>query len=442
MKFKEMSKGELKKFIRAKNKEADEIRDKIAMTDTVDECRSLGETLKKLRDEINEAEDALEEMDDNNGDGSGNDSGNGSEGEEASRGLDPFASYGLGSFEQRGGRSFPAISGESLALRQNERLASRYQNKEKLDLGKYIRGMVSGNWNGAEAERRAMTTTGTGVLIPDVLSAEIIDTARNVSLFTLAGVPVYPMTEGNMTVARVSKDPVFSFKAEGAEQADGNDFELDSVDLKAKTAYGYCYVSREAILSAKNLNDIIHRAFAGAMADCIDKAMLYGQYNDSTKAFETFAPSGIMNDSNINAITATNKGYSDFVRAVGAVRKANGTPTVLGINGATEEILSLLVDTSGQPLTMPKNVESLTTIVSNQLKSDDTTGNDALIFDPYSMIIGMQNLITIRMFEDSDYCIKNGMVGFQVYCMLDNAVVRPTHISKISGIKEVVEIAG
>lgn len=437
MKFDEMTKGEIKKFIRSKKNEVEETRDKITMSQDQKEVRALGETLKTLRDEINEAEDALDEMD-----GSGDGSGDGSEGDDGMRSMDPMKSYGLGSFQQRTGKSFVTGQSENLALRSDEKLASRYANEDLLDLGKYVRGMVSGNWSGAEAERRAMTTVGTGVLIPQVLSAQIIDTARNISLFSASGVPVYPMENGNMTVARVSKDPVFTFKAEGAEQANGNDFELDSVDLKAKTAYGYCYVSREAIMSAKNLNDIIHRAFAGAMADCIDKAMLYGQYNSDSKTFDSFAPSGIMNDENINSIVATNKGYSDFVRAIGAIRKANGTPTILGINGATEEILALLVDKNGQPLTMPKNVSDLTPIVSNQLTSDETNGNDAIVFDPASMMIGMQNVITIKMIEQSDYCIKNNMVGFQIFCMLDSAVVRPTHISKISGIKEVAEVAG
>lgn len=434
MKFDEMTKGEIKKFIRSKKFEAEELRDKIAMTNDANEVRSLGETLKKLRDEINEAENALDDQDDSDDQGDG---GNGSEGDNGMRSLDPMKTMRMGSYQQRTGFSSGVIVPDSLSLRSDEKLASRYVNAEKLDLGKYIRGMVSGDWSDAENERRAMTTSGTGVLIPQVLSAEIIDTARNLSLFTASGVPVYPMPEGNLTIARVAKDPVFSFKAEGAEQATGNDFELDSVTLKARTAYGYCYVSREAILSAKNLNDVIHRAFAGAMADCIDKAMLYGQYNSVSMTYDDFAPSGIMNDENINVVVAQNdERFADFIRGIGAVRRANGTPTVLGINAETEEFLSIYTNSVGDPVEPPKAVQKLTTVVSNQLKSDAETGNDALVFDPNAMVIGMQNLITVKMIEQSDYCIKNNMIGFQVFCMIDEAVVRPTHISKITGIKD------
>ena len=63
------------------------------------------------------------------------------------------------------------------------------------------------------------------------------------------------------------------------------------------------------------------------------------------------------------------------------------------------------------------------------------SGSDAIVFDPNAMLIGMQNNIVIRMFQDTDYCIKNGMVGFQIFAMLDSAAVRPTHIAKIVGLK-------
>ena len=44
--------------------------------------------------------------------------------------------------------------------------------------------------------------------------------------------------------------------------------------------------------------------------------------------------------------------------------------------------------------------------------------------------------MVFRMFQDTDYCIKHGAVGFQIYAMLDCAAVQPKHIAKITGIKE------
>lgn len=37
------------------------------------------------------------------------------------------------------------------------------------------------------------------------------------------------------------------------------------------------------------------------------------------------------------------------------------------------------------------------------------------------------------MITDSDECIKKGLVGFQMYAMLDGVAVQPKHIAKITG---------
>ena len=289
---------------------------------------------------------------------------------------------------------------------------------------------MTGNWDGATEERNAFITTATGVIIPQVISAQIIDLARNTSLFTSAGVPVIPMSTNNMTIARVATDPEFSFKEELAE-AEESDFSLDSVELKAKTCYGYAYVSLEAINSAQNLTDILYRVFAQAMANSIDKGMLYGQ-GDSNHA-----PAGIMNDKYINKVEATNVRYNDFVRAIGAIKRENGVPTVVGMNANTEEALSLLYDGNGNILAEPKSFAELNKVVSNQLVADETNGSDAIVFDPNAMMVGMQKNIVFRMFQDTDYCIKNGAVGFQIYSMIDAVAVRPKHITKITGIKDI-----
>lgn len=428
-----MTKKELKAKIRAKQKEYRELNSKIMASRSIEEVRSIEDSLKKIRDDLDELEAQLDEMDDKGEPDPDN----------GARSLNPMLTFRNANKNVRGADGLTQIASitlrngtaasnsvESLALRSSESMITRVVgNRTPLDLGKYVRGMVTGNWENAPEERSAFTTTATGVIIPQVCSAEIIDTARNISLFASAGVPVIPMPEGNLTIARVKNDPVFSFKPEGEEQADRNDFELDGVELTAKTCYGYAYVSLEAIHSARNLADIIRRVFSQAMADAIDIGMLYGQ-----SANQAAAPKGIMNDPEVNTITATNEGYSDFVKAIGAVRRANGTPSVMGINADTEEILSLMQDANKQPLNAPKSVEELTRIVSNQLKHDASKGSDALVFDPKAMVIGMQNNIVIRMFQDSDYCVKNGMVGFQIYCMLDSVAIRPSHISKITGI--------
>ena len=334
------------------------------------------------------------------------------------------------------GVSTGATGTSTIELRRGQKFKDKVTIKSEernLSLGKYVRGAITGKWDGAEAERRVMTTTATGVLIPDILSAEIIDIARDKSLFTLADVPVIPMTEGTMTISRLKKEPSFKFKEEG-KQAEESSMELESVKLDTKTCYGYAYVSLESIKKSRNLEDLIRSAFAEALAQAIDLGMLYGQYNG--ESYDSFAPKGIMNDETINIITAReSEGYDSFIKAIGAVRKNNGEASVCGLNANTEEMLSLLKTTDGQYLTPPQAYTTIKKIVTNQLKYDEASGSDALVFDPNAMVIGLQGDLSFEMFTNTDECIKKGLVGFRIYQMLDCVVTRPKSIAMIKGIK-------
>ena len=296
-------------------------------------------------------------------------------------------------------------------------------------LGDTIKGIVTGRWDNPVL-KDAVTTSGTSVLIPEVLSAQVIDLARSISLFGQAAVPVVPMETNNMTISRIKTDPVFKFKQERSA-VDESSFELDGVELKSKTIYGYAYVTLEALQSSKNLDSIIRQTFAAAIAQGIDKAMLYGQANED--GFDTFAPSGIMNDEDILSV-ASEGGYSDFVKAAGKIRRNNGVPTVAALNAATDEALQLLTDKNGVYLTPPQAFSSLNKIVTNQLIEDETNGSDALVFDPHAMLIGIQNNVRIKVLEGTDEGLKKGLVAFQIYAMLDCKVVRPKAICKITGI--------
>ena len=419
---------EIKQQIRTLEKERAELHDRAMCSDSVDEVRECNKRLAEIRSEIFTFEDQLDNMDDV------------PENATLVNG-DIRSAFRGGSFAVGRGCTVPENNTSKLTLRSDEALVSRLPMNERknLDLGKTVRGLVTGNWTDALEERDSISTTSAGVLIPSVLSASLIDKARNLSLFTAAGVPIVPMQTNNLTIARVKTDPVFAFKEELAEATESS-FELEPVELKAKTAYGYAYCSLEAIHSASNLNEILNQVFSQAFADMIDKAMLYGQ--DDSGQLATYAPSGIMNDASINAIVAENKGYKDFIKAIGAVRRGNGIPTVCAVNAATEELLTLLTDANGSVLMPPKAFEDLQKIVSNQLVEDVSDGSDALVFDPRAMVIGIQNNIRIKMITDSDYCLKNGAVGFQIFSMLDCAVCQPKHITKITGIKEQAENNG
>ncbi len=293
-------------------------------------------------------------------------------------------------------------------------------------LGDVVKGMVTGKWSSQDL-KNLVTTSTTGTIIPEVLSAQVIDLARNKSLFTSANVPTVAMTTNNMKISRIASDPVFGFKAEGEEGKEVG-VDIDAVKLEAKTVYGWAYVTLEAIESSENLNDILLGTFANAIAEAIDQGMLYGE--DGAE----YAPEGVMNSEDILSLDASNAGYDDFVIAQAMIRQKNYDPSVWAINAYTDQTLSMLKDNEGRYLGAPETLTGMLKVVSNQLAYDEENGSDGLVFDPTSMLIGIQNDVRIKMIED-EKALKNGLVGFQVYAMLDCKVVKPNAICRIKGLK-------
>lgn len=437
----------LKKEIEHKEETVKELRSKIEKATTCEEVRSLGDTLKKVLEELQEAKDKLEEIEED-------DSKKGGEGESSSRSFNPVdAIRGNQSFNLNTGGDFSKVA-DTLELRKSgQKFSDKYKSEQNLNLGKYIRGLVTGNWIDAEAEKRSVTTSSIGTIIPTVLSAQVLDMAFNKSIFLNSDVPVVPMVSNNLTYAKIKKigTPTFVssdsstsqfdekqlseyFKAEMAEGKE-IDFELENVTLKAKTCYTYAYVSLESIHSAENLNEILINAFSDAIATGIDKAFLYGVYNSESKQYEKFAPDGILNDANILTLTSTAASWDDYIKAVSKIKKYNGVPTNYAINSTTEELLNLLKTTEGQYLEKPKSLDILSPVVTNQLESDETKGNTSLVYDKNALVVGMQVNLNVRMITDSDYCLKHGAVGFQIYSMLDCKTLYPQKICKITGIK-------
>lgn len=322
---------------------------------------------------------------------------------------------------------------------RNQKLSDVYKNTDNLSLGKYLRGAITGNWSDASKEQnefRSLSTATSSVLIPQVLSSQIIDKARNESILFQSGVPMVAMESNNMTISRVKSDPIFGFKAEGAATTEKT-MEFEPVTLKAKTVYGLVSVTMEALQSSTNLESIVRNTMAESIARTIDKACLFGSTEDEPKGILTY------DDINTLSETAGLKNYNPFVKAIGAIRRANGEPTAWALNADTDEQLNLLADNTGNPLVIPDVVGKLNRMVSNQLPNNEgTEANEStsIIYDPNSLLIGLQSPVMVEVSREANDAFHKGLVYLRVYAMLDIAVLRPKHITKITGLKEATAI--
>lgn len=319
--------------------------------------------------------------------------------------------------------------------RSNERIYNEREytfEERSLDIGKCIRGMYTGDWKDADLEKRAISTGSANSIIPAPIATKLIDLVRDTSVFTQSNVPTVMMETNTLKFARLEKDMSVGFKEEGKAAAASDAMELGSVELKAKTVYGYAYVSIEALESADNLASIIYSSFSNSIAQAIDKGFLYGEFSEEGEALN-YAPSGIYNDPHVLSFNATGSNYDDVIKAIGMIRRNNGNPTAMAYNAATEEIFSTLKDTTGQYLSVPKPVTELKAVVSNQLAIDENGGSDIIVFDPNALVIGSLMSIRLKMSENDTICIENGMVCFRVAAMVDCVVTQPKHICIIKG---------
>lgn len=346
----------------------------------------------------------------------------------------------IGATGEKGTSSFGGIGQMNTTLDhkilfKNQSLAADTPNVKGLSLGKYIKGAITGKWEFAQAEKlefQALSTATASVMIPEVLSNQVIDMARNKSIFFQSGVPLIPMETNNLTISRVSKDPDFLFKAEGADVGAESTMEFEPVTLKSRTVYGLMSITLEALQSSANLEAVVRNAISESIARTIDRACLFGDGANEPKGVLTY------DDINLIPQTADIANYNPFVRAIGAVRAANGEPTAWALNASTDEDLNLLVDANGNPLAIPPVVSGLDRMISNQLPNNGGTNTDestSIIYDPNALLIGLQSPISIELSRQADDAYRKGIVYLRVYAFVDIAVLRPKHISSITGLK-------
>lgn len=172
-------------------------------------------------------------------------------------------------------------------LDNTQKVADLYRNKravtnsgETLSLGRFLRAMVTGQWDNARAEQRVMQTEGTsfygGYTVPDVLLADVVDLARAKSVAFQAGMKIVPMDHGDqLKIVRVASDATYEVKAEGAAFT-GSNITFDRLSFVPKTVGTTIPISRELWEDSTNLEQALTMALANGLANKIDSMILYG----------------------------------------------------------------------------------------------------------------------------------------------------------------------
>jgi HK97 family phage major capsid protein len=322
-----------------------------------------------------------------------------------------------------------------------------------LSFDRWLRGMISGSWRGAdrelaaETELRALsegTLTAGGHLVPTPLAANVIDLARNQMQVMRAGAVTVPMTAATLKVPRLTGEGTPAWHAENAAIT-AADLTFDAVTFTARS------LTRLVVLSTELFDDsdpsaegVIANSFAAQIALELDRAALRG----SGTAPE---PRGVLNQTSVTLTAhgtngsvigsppaAGTMGWEFLVDAAATVRNNNFEPTAQIMNPRTMQSLAKLRDTTNQYIAPPTYLDGLPRLQTKQIPINLTVGTSTDCSEVYTgqwdqLMVGMRLPFKLTFLKER--FIDNGQYGFLAYLRADIQLSQPTAFNIDTGVR-------
>jgi HK97 family phage major capsid protein len=310
------------------------------------------------------------------------------------------------------------------------------EDQQELSFGRYVRGLLTGDWAGADAERRALvegTATAGGHLVPTPLSARIIDRARNAARVMQAGAQIVPMESQTLKLARVVGDPAAAWHSEMATIA-ASDMTFDAVTFTARTLASRVLISRELIEDAAGVDDEVERAFAEQFSLTVDLAALYG----SGTAPE---PLGVRNHAGVTKTALDANGrppvYDDLIDSVFRVRERNHEPNGIIYAPRTARTFARAKDANGAYLTPPTALDDVRRLDTRQVPTNltqgtSTTSSDIFTADWRELLIGVRTQLEIGVLRERSADV--GAYELMAWWRGDVQVARPAAFDVVTGV--------
>jgi HK97 family phage major capsid protein len=312
------------------------------------------------------------------------------------------------------------------------------QADEPISFDKYLKGMATGQWDGAGHERAlAESSIGAGgALVPAPLSARVIDLARNRTVVFRAGAQTVPMTSATLALARLTSEGTPAWKSENATIT-AADMVFDRVTFTARTLVRTILLSVELFEDADpSSEDVIANSFAGQMAVELDRVALLGTGTPPE-------PRGVLNQSGVTVTSHGANGgaianYDWWLDSIGAVRAAGFEPNAHIQAPRSSTSLSKLKETSTLAyLAPPANMLPMLTTKSVPITLTVGTSTDtSLVFtaDWSNLLVGIRTDFTLR-FLGERYLADNLQYAFLAYLRADVQVAQPTAFAVDTGVR-------
>lgn len=306
---------------------------------------------------------------------------------------------------------------------------------EKASLGRMVRGAITGDWRNADLEKKTMlssSATAGGYLIPEPLSARVLDLARNRALTVQAGVGTIPMTSQTLALAAITGNPTVEWTAENATISE-TDMTFGRREFVAKKMAAICRVSNELLEDAQNIDTIIETALADAIALELDRTVLFGTgVGQPLGIFET---SGVTESTSVGTPTS----YDKFLDAIYSVRGYNYEPNAVMYSSRTAQTLAKLktgLTSDKTPLVQPADFAALSKYVTNQVSNTLGGGAESAAFvgqwNQYA--IALRSQIRLEVSREADTAFTKDQTLIRVVWRGDGMLLQPTAFTVMSGI--------
>lgn len=333
---------------------------------------------------------------------------------------------------------------EIRALLPSERLADRFPAAaDHASLGQMVRARITGEQIGVPA-LQAASGEGVGSLggffLSEPVAAGVIDLARNASVLVKGGAITIPMADSQMTIVRQLTDITGKWRAEHVKITESEPT-FEPIILKVVALAAMARISIELMEDAPQFGQLIETAIGKSLALEMDRAGIFGT--------GTSEPRGVTNTPGVNEVSMGTNGaaftnYDKFLDAIEAIENANGSARSVAYAPRTKRALAgLKTGISGDqtPLKAPQDFLDLARFSSNQFPVTETQGSatnasTALLGDFSQIAFGLRTGLRIEATRWGDNNAFSQMeVLIRGYLRVDVAVLRPSHLTKIIGIK-------
>jgi HK97 family phage major capsid protein len=299
---------------------------------------------------------------------------------------------------------------EVRAYGRNERMSN---DADKVTAAGLIRAYVTGE--ATEAERRALNTTGTSVLVPKSVVNKLIDKARDKSFLFKSATTVDMQNHKQVTVPKVLQDPTVAPKLEG-ELIAKSEPTFGEVELNAKFYYGLVEIPLELLKTGLGIEEKVNDLLAKALVEKLE----YDALNGSANGFE-----GIYNDADVVKQDITEPTYKEIAKGYKAIAKNNGEVKDLVISTNNELDCETQTATDGQFVQAPEFYKNLNKQVTNAI------GDDKMLIGDLSQIyLGLLQGMQLQI--STDYGFDRGVVGVRILWYGDIKVAEPKHVGVLN----------